>query len=259
MNTVPIVRRKNRENGADATIRIIRVEQAEYCKLIGRTKDPELRTLVKRGAWYTASVPFRTLFGRDVAEISGSGYIDIGIDPKENLTVKYCPSSQTLSVTAFVLPCDIYQCFGGELSSLASESDDSDDQDEDDDEGGEDDVISIEDEDEDEAEAAKPAAATSSSVSKSYNSKPIAVAVQQKKAASPYSKTYDIDLDSESDDSLPPPSGLGTSRVYPHEKTSAGATSSEKKRTASKSLPLVSPSSPKKRKKLDQVNSYYVE
>lgn len=245
------VRRKNRENGANATIRIIRVEQVEYCKLIGRSKDPDLRTLAKRGAWYTASVPFRTLFGRDVDEISGNGYNDIGVDPKGDLTVKYCPSSQTLSVTAFVLPCDIYESmYGDELSSLASDDDD-DEEIEEDDEGGEDDVISIDDGDEDEDEAAKPAAVASSFSSKSYASKPSAEENKKTEYAT-YTSNYDVDLESDSDDSLPPSSGLtvGTSKSPSYKASAApGSGVSKKKRCGSDALPVVSPWPSKKNKK----------
>jgi hypothetical protein len=47
---------KNSPNGAWVTARIERVEQTMYCGLIGKPHDPQLCTLVKKGAWYQVPV-----------------------------------------------------------------------------------------------------------------------------------------------------------------------------------------------------------
>ena len=98
---------KNAPNGTTVTAQLHRIEQVEYCALIGRAFDPQLKTLVKNGAWYSADVDFHTVFGDDITSISGSGgryncNNQLGVDPNMNACVKYCPSNKTLSVSVYV-------------------------------------------------------------------------------------------------------------------------------------------------------------
>jgi hypothetical protein len=101
------MRSKRAPNGAVGTVRLERIEQVEYCALIGRSADPELRTLVKNGAWYSLEVPFETAFGAGAAALRGSGGAygsnsDLGVDPAHGLTLKYQPKSKTLGVHVYV-------------------------------------------------------------------------------------------------------------------------------------------------------------
>ena len=101
------MRSKRAPNGAVGTVRLERIEQVEYCALIGRSADPELRTLVKNGAWYSLEVPFETAFGAGAAALRGSGgpygsNSDLGVDPAHGLTLKYQPKSKTLGVHVYV-------------------------------------------------------------------------------------------------------------------------------------------------------------
>lgn len=95
---------KNEQNGAWCSAQLLRVTQAQYCTLIGRAKDPQLESLVKRGAWYSVTVPFETVMDSDEDIVRG----DLGIDAENPLTVKYQPSTQTLSVRAFVQHRDTF-------------------------------------------------------------------------------------------------------------------------------------------------------
>ena len=105
---------KRAANGAVGTVRLERIEQVEYCALIGRSADPELRTLVKAGAWYSLSVPFETAFGRGCDPLRGSGgrygcNSDLGVDPAHGLTLKYQPKSKTLGVHVYVSHVDSHE------------------------------------------------------------------------------------------------------------------------------------------------------
>lgn len=113
------LRAKRSEHGAEATVRLLRVSQAEYAALIGRPTDLDLRSVVKRGAWYAARVHYRTLFGPKLGAtaLMGSGgryncNSDLGVDPESSLVVKYSPSNSTLSVSAFV---QHYETFGNDM------------------------------------------------------------------------------------------------------------------------------------------------
>eukprot|EP00037_Helgoeca_nana_P003547 m.40570 g.40570 ORF g.40570 m.40570 type:complete len:372 (+) comp13964_c0_seq1:85-1200(+) len=92
------------------------VTQAVYAALIGQGTDPELRGMVKRGAWYSALVPFSTAFGGDNARsITGrggryNGNADLVV-PNSALSarlcqfgdmveLKYCPGSRRMSIGA---------------------------------------------------------------------------------------------------------------------------------------------------------------
>ena len=76
--------------------------------------DPELRTLVKAGAWYSLSVPLETAFGRGCDPLRGSGgrygcNSDLGVDPAHGLTLKYQPKSKTLGVHVYVSHVDSHE------------------------------------------------------------------------------------------------------------------------------------------------------
>jgi hypothetical protein len=85
------------------TIRLDGIQQAAYAALIGRPDDPGLRTLVKKGAWYTSSMSVTEFFAGLRLRGKGGRYgtnEQLGIDPLDNLVVKYSPSNETLSIKA---------------------------------------------------------------------------------------------------------------------------------------------------------------
>jgi hypothetical protein len=97
------VRPSDRKEG---TIQVGRVAQTEFAALIDRSDNPELRSLVKRGAWYSSVVSVRNLFA-GLLPVRGTGgryscNRDLGIDSCEDVCIKYCPSNETLSVTAAI-------------------------------------------------------------------------------------------------------------------------------------------------------------
>ena len=85
------MRTKNAPNGTTVTARLHRIEQVEYCALIGRAFDPQLKTLVKKGAWYSADVDFNTVFGNDIDSGRYKCNKHLGVDPTMTVCVKYCP------------------------------------------------------------------------------------------------------------------------------------------------------------------------
>ena len=101
------LRSKNSPNGCGGTVRIERVDQPTFAALIGRAADPELKSLVRQGAWYSTSVHATKFFGEGRVSIRGSGgrynsNQDVGILVDEDFVVKYSPSQRTVSVTAYV-------------------------------------------------------------------------------------------------------------------------------------------------------------
>jgi len=105
---------KNAPNGASATIRVFGIEQNIFCALTGRSNDPNLTTLVKKGAWYSCdNIDFGTVLGSGAGSIYGSGGRygsngQLGICNENPLTCKYCPGSKTLSVTGYVQHSDTF-------------------------------------------------------------------------------------------------------------------------------------------------------
>jgi hypothetical protein len=97
---------KNSPNGCRAVAQVPRVQQAEYAALIGRPTDVNLSSLVKAGAWYSLQVPYSTVMDSNEATMGTGGRYscnkELGIDPESDLTVKFKPSDNTLSVTAYV-------------------------------------------------------------------------------------------------------------------------------------------------------------
>jgi hypothetical protein len=84
---------------------------AEYAMLIGKSNDPKLTTMVKKGAYYSTKTSFHTLMGANASTIVGKGgrsssNTQLGIDPASDLTVKFKPSDNSLSVTANVQRVD---------------------------------------------------------------------------------------------------------------------------------------------------------
>ena len=115
--TLP-VNSKNAAHGTSATCQLHRVSQDEYCTLIGRSFDPNLSTLVKKGAWYSMKVPYSTFMGENnnPSTITGSGgryncNNQLGVDPEQDLVVKYAPSQQCLSVTFYIQHRDTFERF----------------------------------------------------------------------------------------------------------------------------------------------------
>ena len=101
---------KNSQHGCLATIALERVEQRLYACMIGRGRDPGLRSLVKAGAWYTAHVPLEDVVGED-GLLCGSGgphgsnrEIRLGGEDNPTVTIKYCPATSTCTFTGFVDP-----------------------------------------------------------------------------------------------------------------------------------------------------------
>lgn len=109
--TWDLLRSKNSPHGAQATVRVDGVEQRHFAQLIGRAADPSLRSLVKKGAWYSASVTLATFFGGAPPAIRGSGgrYGSngrLGVAPMDGFLVKYSPAQKALSVSAFIAQID---------------------------------------------------------------------------------------------------------------------------------------------------------
>uniref|UniRef100_A0A0G4I942 Uncharacterized protein n=1 Tax=Chromera velia CCMP2878 TaxID=1169474 RepID=A0A0G4I942_9ALVE len=105
---------KNVPHGAIGTVRLPRIEQFEFCALIGKKDDPELRSVVKNGAWHTVRMPLEDFFGDVLGEdgkIHGSGgkygcnrQIACGVNFNEvdELTVKYCAANKTMSISTWI-------------------------------------------------------------------------------------------------------------------------------------------------------------
>ena len=100
------LRTRNSPNGCNAVAQVPRVQQAEYAALIGRPTDVNLSTLVKSGAWYSIQLPCSTVMDLEDAILGTGGRHgcnkELGIDPDSDLTVKFKPSDNSLSVTARV-------------------------------------------------------------------------------------------------------------------------------------------------------------
>ena len=101
------------KNGYEtAAIHIPDVEKAEFAALIGRPDDSALKTLVKKGAWYSQQVECNVFFNTNnddssgicSSPITGKGKRNdiVGMYPDEELTVKFKPCDGTLSIKARV-------------------------------------------------------------------------------------------------------------------------------------------------------------
>jgi hypothetical protein len=91
----------------EATVQLGRVQQEAFAALIGRGDDPALHSLVKHGAWYSFVVSVRDFFP-GMLPLRGTGGVascnrELGIDSSDDVCVKYCPSNETLSVSAEVM------------------------------------------------------------------------------------------------------------------------------------------------------------
>lgn len=77
---------------------VSRVPQNVYAALIGRPADVELRTLVKRGAWYSHVVRTTRFFGERLhgrgGRYGGNGDLATG----SKMELKYQPATRTISV-----------------------------------------------------------------------------------------------------------------------------------------------------------------
>ena len=84
------VRPSDRKEG---TIQVRRAAQVEFAALIDRSDDPELRSLVKRDAWYSPVVPVRGFFA-GLLPLRGTGgrhscNRDPGIGPGEDMCAEW--------------------------------------------------------------------------------------------------------------------------------------------------------------------------
>ena len=79
---------------------------AEFAALIGRPADLALRSVVKTGAWHALDLPLADVVGfKGVVCGSGGRYngnAQLAIDSSVPLTLKFAPSSGTLSVSAYI-------------------------------------------------------------------------------------------------------------------------------------------------------------
>jgi len=102
------LRSKNSRNGCVGVARIERVDQQMYSSLVGRGEDPELKSLVKKGAWYSCSVSAKEFFGDGQVPRGKGGKFgcnaDLSID--DEMILKYCPATSTMSVTVDVKHID---------------------------------------------------------------------------------------------------------------------------------------------------------
>lgn len=96
-------------NGGCVTARIERVEQRFFAALIGRGADPLLRSLPKKGSWFSVSMDADVLF-EGCGPVRGRGgphgcNSQLGLcEDEAAIGVKYSPSTQTLSVSANAFP-----------------------------------------------------------------------------------------------------------------------------------------------------------
>jgi len=107
---------KNSPNGAWVTARIERVEQTMYCGLIGKPHDPQLRTLVKKGAWYQAKMSVKEFFDGEENRPRGKGgkygsNTELAVDPECDVAIKFCPSTRTISIGAYISHIDSQGCY----------------------------------------------------------------------------------------------------------------------------------------------------
>ena len=110
------MRSKRSPHGCWIVGQVPSIAQHVYATLIGEADDPQLKGLVKQGAWYSATVPFSTVFGADARSIHGRGGRYNGnadlvvpnsalccrmmIEHEDVLQLKYCPGSKRLSIGA---------------------------------------------------------------------------------------------------------------------------------------------------------------
>ena len=105
MCTWDYLRSKSAPNGTIASARLERIEQAEFAALIGRPTDTGLKSLVKKGAWYSINLSYVSVFGMDSIRGKGGKYqgnAQLRIDPEVGLGLKYSPSLKVLSVEGSV-------------------------------------------------------------------------------------------------------------------------------------------------------------
>ena len=97
--------KKGCENGARGAVTIKNVEQRQFASMAGLGHDPELTTLVKKGAWYTVTkCSMQAVFGEDEVSGSGSNFdldSQLGVD-KGSVCLKFAPSMKRLSVRVYV-------------------------------------------------------------------------------------------------------------------------------------------------------------
>lgn len=102
--TWDFLRAKNAQHGCNATVTLERVEQRQFAALVGRSADPELRSLPKEAGWHRISRPLQRMFGEDWVHGRGGKYgcnseLLLGGEENPDMLLKYRPSTMTLSVS----------------------------------------------------------------------------------------------------------------------------------------------------------------
>jgi|TARA_B110000208_G_C11681856_1_gene399086 hypothetical protein len=88
---------KRSPNGTTGTTQIDRVSQLEFCSLVGLADDPDLTTLVKKGAWFSKTTTCEMAFG----EATLTSRQGLGVYRGE-VHLKYSPAREMLSITVYV-------------------------------------------------------------------------------------------------------------------------------------------------------------
>ena len=99
--TWDLLRDKRSPNGTSTSVRLERVEMRHYAALIGLQADPNLRSLVKKGAWFSVDVACDTFFEEEIIQGKGGKYScnsQLGVRGEGDLSVKYSPAAQTMSI-----------------------------------------------------------------------------------------------------------------------------------------------------------------
>ena len=106
--TWDLLRAKQSPNGTSTSVRLERVEARHYAALIGLRGDPTLRSLVKKGAWYSVYVSCDDLFEEGVCGKGGKygSNGQLGVRSEDEISVKYSPASKTMSIGAYISRID---------------------------------------------------------------------------------------------------------------------------------------------------------
>jgi len=109
--TWDLLRQHQSRHGLWRTNRISDVSKAMFAAIIGTPLDVELHGLAekKRGAWYSVYMPPANLYRGTAGVPRGAGGMyggnsELSISPCDDVELKYCPGSQTLSVGGHIGP-----------------------------------------------------------------------------------------------------------------------------------------------------------
>lgn len=121
MLTWEYLQKNKTPNGTLVSVRVGKVDQPMFARMLERETDPELAGLSKKGVWFSESVKAAVFFGKRV-DIRGkmNGNADLGLDTTVPLTVKYLPAAKLLSVQGYISPVDTHQdlCPYAQLAAL---------------------------------------------------------------------------------------------------------------------------------------------